>query len=78
MLNRIIGPQHNAKVTLQTANSGRSQLNVTAKQLSVFQKSFGLTFLESDLARDVLSKRAQTEYALLCRGANEKPLLVTM
>jgi len=79
MLNRIIGPQNNnAKVRVKTEHSGQSHLRVTAEQLSVFQKSFGLTSIDSELARDVLSKRAKTEYSLLCRGANEKPLLVTL
>jgi len=77
MLDRVLGPDNNAKVIVKTEHSGQSTLTVSETQLSVFQKSFGLTFLESEMARDVLSKRAQTEYSLLCRGGNERPLLVT-
>ena len=78
MLLRIIGPDNNANVTVKTEHSGQSTLTVSETQLSVFQKSFGLTSIDSDMARDVLSKRAKTEYSLLCRGANERPLLVTI
>ena len=79
MLNRIIGPQNNnAKVRVKTEHSGQSTLTVSETQLLGFQKSFGLTSIDSELARDVLSKRAKTEYSLLCRGANENPLLVTL
>jgi len=78
MLNRVIGPQNNTKVRVKTEHSGQSTLTVSETQLLGFQKSFGLTSIDSELARDVLSNRAQTEYSLLCRGGNENPLLVTM